>query len=119
MDVRSALTTAGICLALLIGGCSPGDEKQVANLDEKTATFEQSLDTISDPKLKDANAVTLGATPFRQAELDAAPGMMVVARLGVGFDAFHQVSELFRYRASRHPASRGNSRCENRHLDDS
>jgi D-3-phosphoglycerate dehydrogenase len=31
--------------------------------------------------------VTLGATPFRQAELDAAPGMMVVARLGVGFDA--------------------------------
>ena len=39
------------------------------------------------PKLVDANAVTLGATPFRQAELDAAPGMMVVARLGVGFDA--------------------------------
>src|SRR5512138_665760 len=39
------------------------------------------------PKLKEANAVTLGATPFRQAELDAAPGMMVVARLGVGFDA--------------------------------
>jgi D-3-phosphoglycerate dehydrogenase len=39
------------------------------------------------PKLKDANAVTLGSTPFRQAELDAAPGMMVVARLGVGFDA--------------------------------
>jgi len=39
------------------------------------------------PKLKDANAVTLGATPFRQAELDAAPVMMVVARLGVGFDA--------------------------------
>ncbi len=39
------------------------------------------------PKLKDANAVTLGATPFRQAELDASPGMMVVARLGVGFDA--------------------------------
>ncbi|MBX9947130.1 MAG: hydroxyacid dehydrogenase [Reyranella sp.] len=37
--------------------------------------------------LKDANAVTLGATPFRQAELDAAPSMMVVARLGVGFDA--------------------------------
>jgi len=38
-------------------------------------------------RLKDANAVTLGGTPFRQAELDAAPGMMVVARLGVGFDA--------------------------------
>ena len=39
------------------------------------------------PKLKDANAVTLGGTAFRQAELDAAPGLMVVARLGVGFDA--------------------------------
>ena len=39
------------------------------------------------PKLKDANAVTLGGTAFRQAELDAAPVMMVVARLGVGFDA--------------------------------
>ena len=25
------------------------------------------------PKLKEANAVTLGATPFRQAELDVAP----------------------------------------------
>ena len=39
------------------------------------------------PKLKDAHAVTLGGTPFRQAELSAAPEMMVVARLGVGFDA--------------------------------
>ena len=39
------------------------------------------------PKLKDAHAVTLGGTPFRQAELTAAPEMMVVARLGVGFDA--------------------------------
>ena len=38
-------------------------------------------------KLKDANAVTLGGTPFRQAELDVSPGMMVVARLGVGYDA--------------------------------
>ncbi|MBM3645136.1 MAG: hydroxyacid dehydrogenase [Alphaproteobacteria bacterium] len=37
--------------------------------------------------LKDANAVTLGATPYRQAELDASPLMQVVARLGVGFDA--------------------------------
>jgi D-3-phosphoglycerate dehydrogenase len=39
------------------------------------------------PKLKDAHAVTLGGTAFRQAELDAAPEMMVVARMGVGFDA--------------------------------
>ena len=39
------------------------------------------------PKLRDANAVTLGGTAFRQTELDAAPAMMVVARLGVGYDA--------------------------------
>jgi D-3-phosphoglycerate dehydrogenase len=39
------------------------------------------------PKLKDANAVTLLGTPFRQPELDASPNMMVVARIGVGFDA--------------------------------
>jgi D-3-phosphoglycerate dehydrogenase len=38
-------------------------------------------------KLKDANAVTLGGTPYRQAELDVSPVMQVVARLGVGFDA--------------------------------
>jgi D-3-phosphoglycerate dehydrogenase len=37
-------------------------------------------------KLKDANAVTLGGTPYRQAELDVSPVMEVVARLGVGFD---------------------------------
>jgi D-3-phosphoglycerate dehydrogenase len=39
------------------------------------------------PKLKDVHAVTLGGTPFREAELKVAPNMMVVARLGVGFDA--------------------------------
>ena len=33
------------------------------------------------PKLKDANAVTLGATPFRQAELDAAPGALMAGNL--------------------------------------
>ena len=38
-------------------------------------------------KLKDAHAVTLGGTPYRQGELDVSPEMMVVARLGVGFDA--------------------------------
>ena len=48
-----------------------------------------SNDTVPSlhPKLKDAHAVTLGGTAFRQAELDAAPEMMVVARMGVGFDA--------------------------------
>jgi len=37
-------------------------------------------------KLKEANAVTLGGTPYKQAELDVSPVMEVVARLGVGFD---------------------------------
>ncbi|CAI8947897.1 hypothetical protein [Pseudomonas sp. IT-P395] len=54
MDVRLPIMTAGICLALLISGCSPGDEKHAASLEEKTAKFEQSLDAITDPKLKDA-----------------------------------------------------------------
>ena len=54
MDVRLPITTAGICLTLLLGGCSPGDEKPAVSLEEKTAQFEQSLDAITDPKLKDA-----------------------------------------------------------------
>lgn len=37
-------------------------------------------------KLKDAHAVTLGGTPYKQPELDVSPVMEVVARLGVGFD---------------------------------
>ncbi len=37
-------------------------------------------------KLGEANAVTLGGTPYKQAELDVSPVMEVVARLGVGFD---------------------------------
>ncbi|MBX8471087.1 hypothetical protein K5E37_18775 [Pseudomonas sp. RIT778] len=54
MDVRLPITTAGICFALMLGGCSPGDEKPAVSLEEKTAQFEQSLDAITDPKLKDA-----------------------------------------------------------------
>jgi D-3-phosphoglycerate dehydrogenase / 2-oxoglutarate reductase len=52
---------------------------EVLPLDQVNSSFHA--------KLKDANAVTLGGTPFRQIELDASPEMMVVARLGVGFDA--------------------------------
>ncbi|WLH34883.1 hypothetical protein PSH79_23670 [Pseudomonas sp. FP2196] len=54
MDLRLPIATAGICLALLMSGCSPGDDKQTASLEEKTTKFEQSLDAITDPKLKDA-----------------------------------------------------------------
>lgn len=55
MDVRLPLMTAGICFALSVGGCSPGEEKKhPVSLEQKTAQFEQSLDAITDPKLKDA-----------------------------------------------------------------
>ncbi|MHC8373865.1 hypothetical protein ACYZT2_24680 [Pseudomonas sp. MDT1-85] len=56
MDVRLPLTSAGLCLTLLLGGCSPSDEKRQVSLEEKIAQFEQSLETIEDPKLKDAVA---------------------------------------------------------------
>ncbi len=57
MDVRSPLATIGLCAALLLaGGCSPGDEQKQTTLEEKTAKFEQSLDSIQDPKLRDAVA---------------------------------------------------------------
>jgi D-3-phosphoglycerate dehydrogenase len=65
-----------------------------AGLDVLKARDDVDFEILADdtvpslhPKLKDAHAVTLGGTPFRQAELTAAPEMMVVARLGVGFDA--------------------------------
>ncbi|MVW84714.1 hypothetical protein EI969_01905 [Pseudomonas sp. PB101] len=54
MDVRLPLTSAGVCLALLLSGCSPSDEKRQVSLAEKTAQFEKSLDAIQDPRLKDA-----------------------------------------------------------------
>ncbi|WP_285428820.1 hypothetical protein [Pseudomonas sp. lyk4-R2A-8] len=57
MDVRTPLAGIGLCAALLLaGGCSPDDEKKQATLEEKTAQFEQSLDRIQDPKLRDAIA---------------------------------------------------------------
>jgi len=57
MDVRSPLARFGLCAALLmIGGCSPSDEQKQATLEEKTAKFEQSLDSIQDPKMRDAIA---------------------------------------------------------------
>ncbi|MGY2042136.1 hypothetical protein ACW9I9_07125 [Pseudomonas pergaminensis] len=56
-DVRSPLATIGLCAALLLaGGCSPSDEQKQTTLEEKTAKFEQSLDSIQDPKLRDAVA---------------------------------------------------------------
>ncbi|MDR9878103.1 hypothetical protein RJC98_23225 [Pseudomonas allii] len=57
MDVRSPLASIGLCAALLLaGGCSPSDEQKQTTLEEKTAKFEHSLDSIQDPKLRDAVA---------------------------------------------------------------
>lgn len=57
MDVRSPLASIGLCAALLLaGGCSPNDEQKQSTLEEKTAKFEHSLDSIQDPKLRDAVA---------------------------------------------------------------
>ena len=76
MDVRLPLTSAGLCLALLLGGCSPSEEKRQVSLEEKIAQFEQSLETIEDPKLKDAVAELGGSLLLlerAQLKLDTKP----------------------------------------------
>ncbi|MFJ7797703.1 hypothetical protein [Pseudomonas sp. NPDC096950] len=76
MDVRLPLTSAGLCLALLLSGCSPSDEKRQVSLEEKTAQFEKSLDAIADPKLKDAVAELGGSLLLlerAQLKLDSKP----------------------------------------------
>jgi hypothetical protein len=76
MDVRLPLTSAGICLALVLGACSPGEEKHQVSLEEKTAQFEKSLDAITDPKLKDAVAELGGSLLLlerAQLKLDSKP----------------------------------------------
>lgn len=76
MDVRLPFTSAGICLALLMSGCSPSDDKRQVSLDEKAAQFEQSLEAIQDPKLKDA-VTELGSSLLlverAQLKLDSKP----------------------------------------------
>jgi D-3-phosphoglycerate dehydrogenase / 2-oxoglutarate reductase len=39
------------------------------------------------PLLADAAGIALWGTPFRQAEMDASPALLVVGRIGVGYDA--------------------------------
>ena len=57
MDLRFPLGLLGLSVALLMtGGCSPDDKNQQASLEERTAQFEQNLDTIKDQPLKDAVA---------------------------------------------------------------
>lgn len=53
MDLRFPLGLLGLSVALLMtGGCSPDDKNQQASLEERTAQFEQNLDTIKDSRLK-------------------------------------------------------------------
>ncbi|MBD8098873.1 hypothetical protein IFR08_15880 [Pseudomonas fluorescens] len=57
MDVRFPLASLGLCAALLMAsGCSPKEEQKQATLEEKTTQFEQSLDSVQDPKLRDVIA---------------------------------------------------------------
>lgn len=57
MDLRYPSGLLGLSMALLMtGGCSPDDKNQQASLEERTAQFEQNLDTIKDQPLKDAVA---------------------------------------------------------------
>ncbi|MFI8335334.1 hypothetical protein ACIF2S_05045 [Pseudomonas taetrolens] len=57
MDLRLPLACLGISMALLVtSGCSPDDKHPQASLEERTAAFEKSLDTLQDPQLKDAVA---------------------------------------------------------------
>lgn len=57
MDLRFPSGFLGLSMALLMaGGCSPDDKHQQASLEERTAQFEQNLDTIKDQQLKDAVA---------------------------------------------------------------
>ncbi|KAB0483412.1 hypothetical protein SAMN04490202_3488 [Pseudomonas reinekei] len=76
MDVRLPLTSAGVCLAVLLSACSPSEEKRQVSLEEKTAQFEKSLDAIEDPKLKNAVAELGGSLLLlerAQLKLDSKP----------------------------------------------
>ncbi|MHC8368648.1 hypothetical protein ACYZT9_23030 [Pseudomonas sp. ZT5P21] len=76
MDVRLPLKSAGVCLALLMSGCSPCDDNRQVSLEEKTAQFEMSLEAIQDPKLKDAVAELGGSLLLlerTQLKLDSKP----------------------------------------------
>jgi D-3-phosphoglycerate dehydrogenase len=39
------------------------------------------------PQLSDCVGIALSGTPYKQTEMDASPAMLVVARIGVGYDA--------------------------------
>ena len=76
MHVRLPLMSTTICLALLMSGCSPDEDKRQVSLEEKTAQFETALEAIQDPKLKDAVAELGGSLLLlerAQLKLDSKP----------------------------------------------
>lgn len=76
MDVRLPWKSAGIGLLVLLSGCSPSDEKRQVSLEEKTAQFAQSLETIDDPTLRNAVAQLGGSLLMlerTQLKLDSRP----------------------------------------------
>ncbi len=56
MDLQRPLSCLGLSVALLLSACSPHDKPPQASLEERTAQFEKTLDSLQDPKLKDAVA---------------------------------------------------------------
>ena len=58
-----------------------------ARADIEAIPFEFNMPTSAfHALLRDAHGVALGLTPFAEAELQAAPNLRVVARIGVGYD---------------------------------
>jgi len=58
-----------------------------ARVDIEAIPFEFNMPTPAfHALLRDAHGVALGLTPFAEAELQAAPNLRVVARVGVGYD---------------------------------
>lgn len=69
-----------------------------ARVDIEAIPFEFNMPTSSfHALLRDVNGVALGLTPFAEAELQAAPNLRVVARIGVGYDTV-DVAALTRHK---------------------
>jgi D-3-phosphoglycerate dehydrogenase len=66
----------------------PGRDVLLAREDIDTVIYDAAITQAELlPLLADAAGIALWGTPFRQAEMDAAPILQVVARIGVGYDA--------------------------------
>jgi D-3-phosphoglycerate dehydrogenase / 2-oxoglutarate reductase len=65
-----------------------GIEVMQARDDIETIIYPADINQVELlPRLVDISGIALSGTPFRQREIDAAPVMQAVARIGVGYDA--------------------------------